>query len=89
MEIFCQLCDHVTSKIKSLRSHYKSEHPGEHCFVDNIQCDQCDRKFANSASYLCQVRDRSRVNDERSDPGPGGHVAVNWQAFSIMYLLEG
>ena len=43
----------------------------------------------DSASYLCQVRNRSRVNDERSDPGPGGHVAVNWQAFSIMYLLEG
>ena len=37
----------------------------------------------DSASYLCQVRGQG------SDPGPGGHVAVNWQAFSIMYLLEG
>ena len=71
MEIFCQLCDHVTSKIKSLRSHYKSEHPGEHCFVDNIQCDQCDRKFANSASYLCHKRQKHSSSAASSMPLQG------------------
>ena len=47
----------------------------------------------DSASYLCQVRARGhRVNEGAEGdvrPGPEGHVAVNWQAFSIMYLLEG
>ena len=45
----------------------------------------------DSASYLCQVSRGHGVREEEgmSDQGPGGHVAANWQAFSLMYLLEG